>query len=112
LPHTEADVKRSNGKRGLRGRPRWDKTAGELWVNGELVKRFTRPAQNQRLILDAFEAEGWPRAIDDQLSKVAKTDARKYLRATINKLNQNMLRPLIRFRGTGNGKGVSWEWSN
>jgi hypothetical protein len=39
--------------------PIWDSENGELWYQGQLVKRFEKAAPHQRRLLDAFEASGW-----------------------------------------------------
>jgi hypothetical protein len=98
--------------RGVAGRPRWDNTAGELWFAGDVVKRLMRPAPNQRLILQAFQEDHWPRAIDDPLRVDPNLDPAKRLRDTIDNLNRHVLRRLIRFSGTGNGTGIRWEARN
>ncbi len=112
VEQVDAVARCSAAKRGLGGRPRWNNRAGELWFAGELVKRLTRPAENQRLILQAFEEERWPRAIDDPLHVSPNIDSTKRLRNTIDNLNRHMLRPFVRFSGTGNGTGISWEGPN
>ena len=99
----------SAAPRGIRHAPRWEKTAGELSYAGEVVKRILRSAPNQRLILDSFQEQHWRRAIDDPLPGIHNLDSKKRLHDVIGKLNSHMLRPLIAFHGTGNGKGIRWE---
>jgi hypothetical protein len=45
--------------------PHWDAAARELWWRKRLVKRFLRDGANQRLLLAAFQAQGWAARIDD-----------------------------------------------
>jgi hypothetical protein len=92
--------------------PRWDSQRRELYLQGELVKQFKAPAANQEMILAAFEEEHWPPHIDDPLSPRADLDPKRRLHATINSLNRNQRRPLIRFLGDGRGEGVRWELSS
>ena len=47
--------------------PRYDAMLHELRLGDEVVKRFTRPAPAQELILKVLEEERWPPAIDDPL---------------------------------------------
>lgn len=89
--------------------PRWDRDSRELSVGKALVKRFRVPAENQELVLAAFEEDGWPPFIDDPLSPLPGLDCKRRLHDTINRLNRNQKQPLIRFRGHGNGCMVRWE---
>lgn len=90
-------------------KPRWNISRRELSVAGQLVKRFRVPAQNQELILCAFEEEGWPDCIDDPLPMTSDRDTQTRLHDAINRLNGRQANPLLRFHGNGNGTGVSWE---
>lgn len=90
-------------------KPRWNIARRELSVAGQLVKRFRVPAQNQELILCAFEEEGWPDCIDDPLPMTSDRDTQTRLHDAINRLNGRQANPLLRFHGNGNGTGVSWE---
>src|SRR5262249_31861554 len=59
--------------------PRWDGERRELWVGNVLVKRFTQPADNQELLLAAFEEEGWPPCLDDPLPPQGDLDPKRRL---------------------------------
>jgi hypothetical protein len=89
--------------------PSWDRDTRMLFVNGDLVKRFRVPSPNQEAVLDAFQEEGWPVAIDDPLPYAAEQLPKIRLRDTIKCLNANHARQLIRFRGNGTGQRVLWE---
>lgn len=99
------------GGKGLppNAKPRWDRDAGELWFNGEIVRRvpLTGRAKNVRKILDAFETDGWDRRIDDPLDPDVSArrlpDALKSLKKGLSVIN---------FRGDGSGSGVVWEVVN
>jgi hypothetical protein len=81
----------------------------ELCLNGEVVKRFRVPAQNQELILGAFEEERWPEHIDDPLPVSGDIDPRTRLHDAINRLNGCQTNRLLRFLGNGTGTGVCWR---
>jgi hypothetical protein len=78
-------------------------------VNESVVKRFRVPAENQELILAAFEEEGWPKHIDDPLPVRDGIDPQTRLHDAINRLNGRQTNRLLCFRGNGNGTGVLWE---
>jgi hypothetical protein len=99
----------NGGRRAGSARPAWDADLRELWLGPVLVKRLLRPAPNQELLLAAFQEEGWPPRIDDPLPRVGERDPVQCLHDTINRLNRSLVRPLLRFRGDGTGRGVRWE---
>jgi len=88
--------------------PHYDLMRRQLWFAGELVKYFRVPAQNQELILMAFEEEGWPRHIDDPLPGQPDIEPIRRLQDAIRRLNGN-LRGKLRFRGRGDGRGIRWQ---
>ena len=89
--------------------PRWDDDCQELRLGHLVVKRFKVPAANQQRILSAFEEEGWPVRIDDPLPPQADQLPKRRLHDTINSLNRNQVRPLLRFLGDGRGEGIRWQ---
>jgi hypothetical protein len=89
--------------------PVWDRLRQELRLGRVVVKRFKLPAVNQETVLAAFEEDGWPVHIDDPLPPRPDLDPKRRLHDTINSLNRNQKRPLIRFLGDGSGQGVRWE---
>jgi hypothetical protein len=88
--------------------PVWDADRRELRLGKLVVKRFRQPAENQELILAAFEEDGWPPRIDNPLASDGDTDAVDRLHDAVKKLNRQAKR-LIRFRSDGRGTGVLWE---
>ena len=90
-------------------RPCWHSMRRELLLNGEVVKRFRVPAQNQEVILGAFEEERWPDHIDDPLPVSGDIDPRTRLHDAINRLNRCQTNRLLRFHGNGTGTGVCWR---
>jgi hypothetical protein len=90
-------------------RPSWKIEAGELWWQGECIRRFRHDANSQRRVLDAFEELGWPNHIDDPLPGSRGVNCKQRLRETIKSLNRGQ-RPLrLRFRCDGTGEGIRWE---
>jgi hypothetical protein len=88
--------------------PVWDAVLGVLSWLGECVRRFRHDAANQRALLDAFQARGWVRRLDDPLPRAAGVKAKTRLRETIKGLNRGQKPLRLRFRGDGTG-GVCWE---
>ncbi len=99
----------ASGAVAQRPSPKWDHDHRELRFNGQVVKRYRVPAQNQELILAAFEEEGWPEFIDDPLPPAAEYNPKRRLQVTIKSLNRNQIAPLIRFHGNGNGMQIHWR---
>jgi hypothetical protein len=89
--------------------PTWDRDLQELRLGKELIKRFKVPAPNQETVLAVFQEENWPTFIDDPLPPHDKIDPKRRLHDTINSLNRNQRKNLIKFRGSGSGKGLRWE---
>jgi hypothetical protein len=87
-------------------KPRWDRTARKLWLGSCLVKEFPRPSVCQVLILEAFEEQGWPEAVDDPLPHDPDIDPKRRLHDTIKRLNRHQRWPALSFHGNGNGEGV------
>jgi hypothetical protein len=91
-------------------KPTWDRDRQQLRLGNVIVKQFKVPAANQEAILAAFEEEDWPVRIDDPLPPKSEQDPKRRLHDTINSLNRNQKRPLLRFVGDGSGQGVRWEF--
>src|SRR5262249_51460437 len=87
-------------------RPRWDAERGVLWYGEQRAKTFKQPADNQRVLLDTFEEEGWPPHIDDPLTGDNKIDRRQRLADACHRLNHNEAG--LRFALDGKGEGVLW----
>jgi hypothetical protein len=87
------------------GKPVWNYKRSELSLNGEVIKRVTRPsvAANVIKVLDSFEAAGWPDRIDDP---IVPGDWQK-LNDTVKSLNKHLIR--IRFHADGSGRGITWR---
>jgi hypothetical protein len=86
--------------------PSWDADLGELRVGDVLIKRYTKPAKNQRIVLTAFQELDWRHKIDDPLTPKPRRRGE-----TIAGLNDDHINPgIIHFRGDGTGKAIIWEW--
>src|SRR5690606_33281778 len=57
--------------------PCWHAETRELWIGDKLAKRFKRHAENQEIILNAFQEEGWPARIDDPLPPQPEQDSKR-----------------------------------
>ncbi len=90
--------------------PAWDDDRGILSLHGLVIKRFDKPAENQRAILRAFQRQGWPAWIADPLERDPHMDERRRLADAVYHLNRHQENQLVRFRRDGRGKGVVWEW--
>jgi hypothetical protein len=85
-------------------KPRWDADARTLWFGKTAVKRYGRhPAENQILVLAAFEELGWPQAIDDPLPGGK-------LIPTVRDLNKSLGKgsPIV-FGRDGTGERITWS---
>src|SRR5262245_29734076 len=89
--------------------PHWDRHRRALWFGEILVKRFRVPADNQELILVAFEEQGWPGRIDDPLPRNGIADPSERLHGAIKRLNGCQAQQVLRFSADGRGKGIVWE---
>ncbi len=98
-----------NGSTEAACKPCWNSIRRELSLGDMVIKRFRVPAQNQQLILSAFEEEAWPEHIDDPLPGGGDIDPHTRLHDAIHRLNGRQTNRLLRFRGNGNGTGVSWD---
>jgi hypothetical protein len=107
-PSLNSDV--SSGNDSPTSFPTWDPDRQQLRVGRTVVKEFKVPAANQQAVLAAFQEENWAPRIDDPLPPSPNQDPKRRLHSTINCLNRNQKRPLIRFLGDGSGEGVRWEF--
>jgi hypothetical protein len=93
--------------------PFWDADLGKLWVGDTLIKAYREEAENQRLVLAAFQGQHWRHRIDDpipgkQCERLSR--AKRRLRDTITGINADHITAgVIRFRGDGTGRGIIWE---
>jgi len=88
-------------------RPRWDGDAQELWVGEVMIHKFKRPATRQGPVLDEFQRRRWDHFVDNPFLRHG-AGAKDRLHDAIKLLNRSQ--KMIRFRGSGDGLGVTWEW--
>lgn len=84
--------------------PRWDDVSRSLWVGDTQIKKLTKPAPHQELVLKVFEEEGWPSRILDPLP----SGAREYTIVSLNRNHVNL--GILRFGKDGTGKGITWHF--
>ncbi len=90
--------------------PFWDDLRGILFFGAiAIVKQFDKPAENQRMILRAFQAAGWPVWIANPLEPDGETDDRQRLADAVYKLNRHQKTSLIRFRRDGSVSSYWWR---
>ena len=94
---------------GQRAGPDWDAACRVLRVDGQVVKQFQVPAENQELVLTRLQDLDWQRHIEDPLPRVPGLNPKQRLEDTISRLNRNQQNRLIRFHGDGTGRGLWWE---
>ena len=62
------------------------------------------------LLLDASKDNSWRNRINDPLPEQnSDGDSTQRLRDTVRDLNRSLGERVVRFRGDGTGKGVTWE---
>lgn len=89
--------------------PHYDADRRMLTVEGLIVKQFRAPAENQELILKAFQEENWPPILTDPLPGKKAMDAKRRLNNAIRHLNSRQHNRLLRFQGDGTGTGILWQ---
>ena len=90
-----------------RGKPSWREDLLELYVGDRCVRRVAKQAHSSIAILNRFEKEGWPTTpIANPLPTSPDADR---LNDALKSLNKGL--GLIRFRGSGNGQGITWVWN-
>lgn len=89
-------------------KPTWDPVLHELRLGNDVVKRFAKPASAQEAILNSFQEDGWPAAIDDPLPPQASQDPKRRLHYTVRNLNRGQDPQRIRFYINGNGETIRW----
>lgn len=92
--------------------PYWDRNGGKLWFGSILVKQFTKPAQNQRIALDAYQRSGWKEKTRNPFL-VGHTNLDRAIdtcKQTVDGLNDHHETPgIIHFGHSGNGDYMTWQ---
>lgn len=91
--------------------PLWNPISGELWYAGYLVKKFVRPAPNQRQLLDWFRSNRFKTPLTNPFLSCTSLDAAvETCIRTVDGLNENHRTPrLLRFGHQDNGMKVYWQ---
>lgn len=84
--------------------PAWDREAGELRYEGDLIRKVSVRAANIRRLLDSFEEQHWPSRVDSPLP--GGKDSKK-LRSSIASLNKGL--KTLRFYADGGASGIRWH---
>ncbi len=95
----------TTGKR--RSVPRWCAQTGTLSWRDKIIRHVRNDAVYLRYLLDAFAQQGWPEWIANPLPHQPGMSRKQRLRQTIEKLNQGLSSPGIRFHAAKGG--VRWE---
>lgn len=83
--------------------PEWNQDRRELRLGGRVLKQYGNEAENEALVLAAFQAQGWPERVDSPFA----ANRLQLLYGTLGELNKI---PGIRFYGDGYG-GICWKTS-
>jgi len=88
--------------------PHWDAKHRELWVGGELVKRYKGRVNKQEITLAAFEDQEWPERVANPF-KHASEMGLTTLGTVVQNLNRSQNVQRLWFRCKSRGKAISWE---
>ncbi len=89
--------------------PIWDVDRQELRLGKVLIKQYKVSAQNQELILAAFQEEGWPPSILDPLPPHPEINPKRRLQDTVASLNRSQRNTLVTFHVSNHGQSVFWQ---
>jgi hypothetical protein len=84
--------------------PVWSRATAQLTYQGKVIRILNAKGKDIRLILDAFEEQGWPSRVDNPLP--GGKDSRK-LRRAIENLNKFLT--TLRFSADGAAAGILWH---
>lgn len=82
-------------------KPCWNNDRSELSYRDVIIRRVHGKAKQVRLLLDAFEEDGWLERIDSPF------DDGQTRREAIASLNSGLV--AIRFKADGSGDGILWD---
>jgi hypothetical protein len=102
----DRELQRSNN------RPCWDTRSQCLYFQAKLIKEFRQVAENQTVVLDAFEQSGWEEVIDNPLPTSPFVDRLEQLYETVKSLNRSMRRSSIHFHTVRQGTAIRWRVQN
>lgn len=89
--------------------PTWDRMRRQLWLDGRLVRTFTRLAPCQMAVLDALQADGWrATGVRNPFGRARSGPlARRRLHDAVTNLNRRLKGQGLRIREDGDR--VWWE---
>jgi hypothetical protein len=96
--------------------PKWDKEHGDLLLGDTVARKVAKQARNLIPVLDAFEAQGWPKRIDDPIAlpiNPARAEEpqrmvnAQRLNDTVKTLNKDLNG--MRFHADGTGTRITWQ---
>jgi hypothetical protein len=90
-------------------KPRWDSRLLVLHVDDIAVKEFEAKARNQLAIVAAFEAQDWPRLIENPLDSGSQAQRAQALADAVHALNRNLRAKVIRFHTAEKGACVRYD---
>ena len=87
-------------------KPQWNNTTGELWFDGELVRKVANmtKAKNVVAILNTCEENGWPQSFADPITSGKGNKTRQRV---LESVNTGLTR--IHFVCNGDGNTFSWK---
>jgi hypothetical protein len=94
-----------------RVRPLWNPTTGELWYAGVLIKKLTKPAPNQRCLLDWFRRNQFKSPLPNPfLPGTNLNTAIDMCIHTVDGLNEDhVTKGVLRFGYANAGMKVNWQ---
>ncbi|MEQ8209477.1 MAG: hypothetical protein RH917_06555 [Lacipirellulaceae bacterium] len=98
---------RDSGKANASPKPVWDSARGELRLRDEVIRtvRINENPTNIQQVLDAFQAQFWPKSIENPL-----TLGVEQLYETLRSLNGKLSG--LKFHAAGGGQKIFWELSD
>lgn len=91
--------------------PEWRRGPGKLWFRGHLIKCFSKPADNQKTVLDVFQRHNWPHEIFNPFrASASPLVAGDTAKRTAENLNDDHATPKLLWFGTRQ-KGDYIYWS-
>jgi hypothetical protein len=87
-------------------RPSWHPETGELRWGAQVIRKVRVMATRSsiQLVLDTFQAAGWPSRIDDPISQGKEADQ---VRQIVLSLNEGLA--IIRFHDQESGRAITWS---
>jgi hypothetical protein len=97
------------GRRGKEKKPIWNKETGELFFSRYnsvfLIRRVSPRATAIREVLDAFEASGWQRIIDDPT--LGSVINKQRVAGTVRSLNCGLVSRIVSFHSATTVRRIS-----